>query len=102
MFLENPEILGRLKLLWVRSDERLHGNYNWKVSVFRCSVIEAITMKAPLYAIEINYVNPKGTTHSKIRGEIMRKHGLDRHTASAYLIALRGIERPTVVQKVIV
>jgi len=28
----------------------------------------------------------------KEHGEVMRKYGLDRHTASAYLIALKSIE----------
>nr|NAZ28239.1 transposase [Caldivirga sp.] len=37
------------------------------------------------------YVNPRGTTNSKEHDEAMKKHGLDRHTASAYLIALKGL-----------
>jgi len=44
-------------------------------------------MKAPLYSIETKYVNPRGTTNSKEHDETMRKHGLDRHTTSAYLTA---------------
>jgi hypothetical protein len=91
LFLENPEILGRLRLMWIRSGDRKHENYNHKVSVFRSSIIEKIAMKAPLYSIETKYVNPKGTTNSTKHDELMRKHGLDRHTASAYLIALRGL-----------
>ena len=39
LLLENPSILGKLKLLWVRNGRRLHKNYNWKVTVFRSSVI---------------------------------------------------------------
>jgi hypothetical protein len=92
LFLENPDVLDRLRLLWIRNGRRLHRNYNWKVSVFRSSVIEMITVKAPLYSINIEYVDPKGTTHSKEHDEIMERLGLDRHTASAYLMALRGIE----------
>jgi hypothetical protein len=91
LFLENPEVLGRLKLLWIRSGDRKHGNYNHKVSIFRSSVIEMIAMKAPLYDIEPKYVSPRGTTNSKEHDEIMKTYGLDRHTASAYLIALRGL-----------
>jgi len=91
LFLENPEVLGRLKLMWVRNGDRKHENYNYKVSVFRSSIIERITMKAPLYSIETKYVNPKGTTNSTEHDELMKKYGLDRHTASAYLIALRGL-----------
>ena len=91
LFLENPEVLGRLKLMWVRNGDRKHENYNYKVSVFRSSIIERITMKAPLYSIETKYVNPRGTTNSTEHDELMKKYGLDRHTASAYLIALRGL-----------
>jgi len=46
--------------------------------------------------------NPRRTTYSKEHDGVMRKYGLDRHTASAYLIALRGIERYTTMQKAIV
>jgi hypothetical protein len=91
LFLENPEVLGRLKLLWIRSGDRKHENYNYKVSIFRSSVTEMIAVKAPLYDIEAKYVSPRGTTNSKEHDEIMKTYGLDRHTASAYLIALRGL-----------
>ena len=91
LFLENPEILGKLRLMWVRSGDRGHENYNYKVSVFRSSIIEKIVLKAPLYSIKVGYVNPKGTTNSEEHDELMRKYGLDKHTASAYLIALRGL-----------
>ena len=36
-------------------------------------------------------VNPKGTTNSEGHDRIMREKGFDRHTASAYLIALKGL-----------
>ena len=101
IFLENPEVLGKLKLMWIRSGERLHRNYNWRVSVFRSRVIEMIAMKALLYSINVKYVNPRGTTSSREHGEVMKKYGLDRRTASAYLIALRGIEKHTLIQKAI-
>jgi hypothetical protein len=91
LFLENPEVLGRLRLMWVRSGDRKHENYNHKVSVFRSSIIERIALKAPLYSIRVGYVNPKGTTNSVEHDELMRKYGLDKHTASAYSIALKGI-----------
>jgi len=91
LFLENPEILGRLRLMWVRSGDRKHENYNYKVSVFRSSIIERIVLKAPLYSIKVGYVNPRGTTNSVEHDELMRKYRLDRHTASAHLIALRGL-----------
>ena len=91
LFLENPEILGRLKLMWVRGGDRKHENYNYKVSTFRSSIIERIALKAPLYSIRVGYVNPRGTTNSIEHDELMRKYRLDRHTASAYLTALRGL-----------
>jgi hypothetical protein len=91
LFLENPEVLGRLRLMWVRSGDRKHENYNHKVTIFRSSIIERIALKAPLYSIRVGYVNPKGTTNSVEHDELMRKYRLDRHTASAYLIALRGL-----------
>jgi hypothetical protein len=91
LFLENPGVLGKLKLLWVRSNDRRHENYNYRVSVFRSSVIEMIALKAPLHGIEVKYVDPKGTTSSKEHDDVMRKYRLDRHATSAYLIALRGL-----------
>ncbi|RLE63142.1 MAG: hypothetical protein DRJ47_09790, partial [Thermoprotei archaeon] len=99
LFLENSDVVGKLRLLWIRNGKRLHRNYNWRVSVFRNSIIEMITMKAPLYSIEAEYVDPKGTTHSGKHDEVTRKYGLDKHTASTHLIALRGIERHTTIQK---
>ena len=48
LFLENPDVLGRLRLMWVRGGDRRHENYNHKVSIFRSTIIEKITMKAPL------------------------------------------------------
>jgi len=100
--LENPEVIGYLRYYWVRNGERKTRNYNYRVSIFRNRIIEVITYKAPLYAINVVYVSPKGTTHSGEHDEIMGRYGLDRHTASAYLIALRDIERHNLIQKAIV
>jgi len=36
-------------------------------------------------------VNPKGTTNSEEHDRVMREKRFDRHTASAYLIALKGL-----------
>jgi len=91
LFLENPEVLGRLRLVWVRNGGRNHENYNYKVMAFRSSIVERIDMKAPLYSIKVGYVNPKGTTNPTEHDEAMRKYGLDRHTASAHLTAIRGL-----------
>ncbi|RLE67536.1 MAG: hypothetical protein DRJ43_07280 [Thermoprotei archaeon] len=99
LFLENPETLGYLKTLWVRKGERRGNNYNYRVQIFRNRVVERIAMKAPLYSIGVKYVDPRGTTRSEEHDELMRRYGLDRHAASAYLIALRGIERHTMIQK---
>jgi len=100
-YLENPETLGYLKTLWIKKGERRNNNYNYRVQIFRNRIVERIAMKAPLYAINIEYVDPRGTTHSKELDEMMRKYGLDKHTASAYMIALRGIERHKMIQKAI-
>jgi len=37
-------------------------------------------------------VDPRGTTHSREHREVMRKRGLDRHMASAYIIAFKGLK----------
>jgi len=92
LFLENPDVLGRLKLMWIRNGDRKHENYNHKVSIFRSTIIEKIALKAPLYSINIKYVSPRGTTNSEEHDELMRKYRLDRHTASAYLTALKGLK----------
>jgi len=94
LYLEDPGVLGGLRLMWIRSGRRLHEGYNWKVATFRSRVIEIIALKAPLYSIRVVYVDPKGTTNSKAHGEAMKKHRLDKHTASAYLIALKGLKQP--------
>jgi len=47
--------------------------------------------------LQVVTVNPKGTTRSEDHEYVMRKCGLDKHTASAYLIALRArrnLQRP--------
>ena len=97
--LESPEIIGYLRYYWVRNGDRGSRNYNYKVSIFRNRVIEAVSYKASLYAVDVAYVDPKGTTSSKEHDEVMKRYGLDRHSASAYLIALRGIEKHILTQK---
>ncbi len=100
--LENPEIIGYLRYYWIRNGDRKTKNYNYRVTIFRNKVIKVVTYKAPLYSLKTIHVNPRGTTHSKKHDEAMRKYGLDRHTASAYLIAVKGIKRHTMIQKAIV
>ena len=87
---ENPEIMGHLRYYWIRNGDRRTKNYNYKVSVFRNTVIERISWKAPLYGLHVIHINPRGTTHSEDHDYIMKRYGLDRHTASAYLIALKA------------
>jgi hypothetical protein len=94
LFLEDPGVIGKLKLLWVRSSDRRHENYNYRKAIFRSSVIEMIVLKAPLYGIEAKYVDPKGTSNSRKHDDVMRKYRLDRHTASAHLIALKRLKQP--------
>jgi len=91
--LENPEILGRLKLFWIRNGDRRHRSYNWKATIFRSRIVEKTTSKAQLYGLNVEFVEPRGTSSSREHDEIMKKYGLDRHMASAYLIALRSIQK---------
>lgn len=37
-------------------------------------------------------ISPKGTTHSREHEEVMKKRGLDKHMASAYIVAIRGLK----------
>ena len=90
IYLEDLSVLGKLKLLWLKNGRRLNENYNYAVQSFRSRVIEMIKMKAPLYGMKTSYVNPTNT--SKIGEKLMKKLGVDRHTASAYIIALKGLK----------
>jgi len=38
-------------------------------------------------------VNPRGTSNSLTHRQVMRENGLDRHIASAYMIAYRGLKK---------
>ncbi|MFA4798593.1 hypothetical protein [Pyrococcus kukulkanii] len=89
--LENPRVLGYLKYYWIRNGERCGRNYNYKVATFRNSVIERIAYKAPLYGLKVVFVNPAETSTGT--EELQKKLGLDKHTASAYTIALKTLKR---------
>jgi len=52
------------------------------------------------YGFKVLFVNPKGTTKSEKHDKVMKRYGLDGHSALAYLIALRDIERHSLTQKV--
>jgi hypothetical protein len=65
---------------------------NRKVSRFakRKMLIHGV-IKALRLGFNVVLVNPKGTTNSEDHDKVMREKGFDRHTASAYLIALKGL-----------
>ena len=90
IYLEDLSALGKLKLFWIKNGRRFSKNYNYSVQTFRSRVIEMIRLKAPLYGLKTSYVNPANT--SKIGEKLMKKLGVDKHTASAYVIALKGIK----------
>jgi hypothetical protein len=48
-------------------------------------------IKALRLGFNVVLVNPKGTTNSEEHEKVMREKGFDRHIASAYLIALKGL-----------
>ena len=88
--LENPEIIGYLKYYWIRSGERKGNKWNWKVSMFRNSIIERISWKSALYSLKVVYVNPRNT--SREGEKVGEKLGLDKHLGSAYTIAKRALK----------
>ncbi len=98
--LEDPEILGYLKLRWIRSSGRRNSNYNRRVSIFKSSIIEEFTLHAPEYGLGIFFVNPAYT--SKLAELVAKDMGLDRHTTSAYIIALEylGLKPKQVIKNV--
>jgi len=90
---EKSYVLKFLKLVWIKSGKRKNEHYNYKVSRFRARTIDDIKQVATLYALPVIEVDPRGTTHSEEHDEVMRRLGLDRHMASAYLIAKRVVSR---------
>ena len=66
---------------------------NRKVSRFaKKQLLTHGVIKALRLGFNVVLVNPKGTTNSEDHDKVMREKGFDRHTASAYLIALKGLE----------
>ena len=65
---------------------------NRKVSRFakRQMLIHGV-IKSLRLGFNVILVNPKGTTNSEEHEKVMREKGFDRHAASAYLIALKGL-----------
>ena len=67
---------------------------NRKITRFaRRELLRHAIVMAMKYGFKVLLANPRGTTNSREHEEAMRRHGLDRHMASAYLTALRGIEK---------
>ena len=76
---------------------------NRKITRFaKRELLQHGVVMAMKYGFKVLLVNSKGTTNSEEHGKIMRRYGLDRHTASAYIIALRGVERHSLIQKITV
>ena len=46
------------------------------------------------YGFKVLLVDPEGTTSSREHDEAMKRYRLDRRTASAYIIALKGLKQP--------
>ena len=61
-------------------------SYNRRVSIFKSSIIEEFALHAPEYGIKVFYENPAYT--SKLAEAIAKELGLDRHSVSAYILAL--------------
>jgi len=84
--LENPGTLGFLKWAWIKRGERRHTSWNRRVSLYTVEVIERILWHAAQYGFRVCLVNPAYT--SKLAELVARDLGLDKHTASAYILAL--------------
>jgi IS605 OrfB family transposase len=65
---------------------------NRKISKFaKRELLQHGVVMALRRGFEVLLVEPRGTTSSEEHVKVMRELGLDRHVASAYLIALRGL-----------
>jgi len=83
---ENPETLGLLKWAWIERGKRSCSAWNRRVTLFTVEVVERISWHAPQYGLRTYYANPAYT--SKLAELLARDLGLDKHTASAYILAL--------------
>ena len=67
---------------------------NRKITRFpKRKLLEHAIVMAMKYGFEVLLVDPKGTTSSSEHDEAMKKYGVDKHTASAYLVALRALHQ---------
>jgi len=88
---EDPEKLGIYKVYWIKKGKRFSRNWNYKVSVFASRFLYDFPIHALEYSMKTYWVDPEGTTRSKLHDLIMKEYGLDRHTASAYCIVLKAL-----------
>jgi hypothetical protein len=67
---------------------------NRKISKFaKRELLQHGVVMALRRGLEVLLVEPRRTTSSEEHARVMKEHGLDRHAASAYLIALRGLHK---------
>lgn len=90
---EQYEVLSKLKLVWIKSGERRGKHWNYWVSFFKPRTVKDIIQVCNQHKIPVIEVDPRGTTHSEEHDIIARKFGLDKHLASAYLIAKRALDK---------
>jgi len=102
LFMENPAVYNTLR--WIQpkgSDVEKHRDL-----IIKASIIEEITLEARQYGIKVGYVNPKITMNNELirktvqeLGRLTRRHSddeqADENTATAYLIAKRGMKTLT-------
>jgi hypothetical protein len=100
LFMENPAVYDTLR--WIQpkgSDVEKHRDL-----IIKVSIIEEITLEARQYGIEVGYVDPKITMNNELIREtvqklerLTRRHSddeqVDENTATAYLIAKRGLKK---------
>jgi len=67
---------------------------NRKMSRFaKRELLQHAILMSLKYGFRVLLADPRGTTSSREHDEVMRSHGLDKHVASAYLIALRVLNQ---------
>jgi len=86
LMLENPKILGYMRWVWIKRGERRSKLWNRRVSLFTTEIDERISWHTPQYGLRIYYADPSYT--SKLAELIGKDMGLDKHTTSAYILAL--------------
>jgi hypothetical protein len=100
LFMENPAVYDTLR--WIQpkgSNTEKHRDL-----IIKVSIIEEITLEARQYGIEVGYVDPKITMNNELIREtvqklerLTRRHSddeqVDENTATAYLIAKRGLKK---------